>query len=581
MPSSTGYFIDGIRVPFLYHLGVGPSVVSPALVHSVDFFAGPYPAEYGRHVGGVVAASTPPSAHRWRGEANLRVFDMGAFLEAPIADGKADVFAAGRYSYTAAVLSLFTPTTELGYWDYQAGGSVALSSRDRLRLLVFGSRDYLTEIRDDTEQELFGAEFHRVNLRLEHAPPRTMGAEEAASEPRARTGVTFGYDRSGLGEEGVMRTLGLGIRADAELPLGRLASVRAGTDLQIDDHQFQPQDEGAIAPPTPSENGELFSFDVSEAFAAGRTHDLGLYLDVVLRPIDEVEIVPGMRADLFAESGLGKLGLDPRAALRIRPLPPITTVTAVGVVHQRPTLIIAVPGLDPRALAGGLQEAVQFSQGVQVRLPGEVEAAATGFYHHYGGLTDLSATCGVGTATCAIGDRADGRAYGLELTLRRALSEDIGGLVSYTLSRSERTLGGETIVADFDRTHVLHVALGVAIGRGWHTGIRFTTYTGRPYSLLAFDDPTLPDDPTLIGKRSALRRPAFYRLDARVEKRWTIGETGWVSVVLEGMNLTLSKEIVDFDCRVTEVLGGRGGLSCGGQEIGPITIPSLGVAGGF
>ena len=581
MPSSTGYFIDGIGVPFLYHLGIGPSVVSPALVHSIDFFPGPYPAEWGRHVGGVISATTPPPAYRWRGEAELRVFDMGAFLEVPIADGRADVFAAGRYSYTAAILSLFTPSTSLSYWDYQAGAGYELSPRDRLRLLVFGSRDYLGETVDDTEHELFGAEFHRIHLRLDHAPPRTMSAEEARNESRARAGVTFGYDRSGLGEEGVMRTLGLGVRADGEVPLGSIVRLRAGTDLQIDDHRYEPRDDAPQPEPTSTGKGEVFSFDVSDAFAAGRTNELGAYLDLVLRPIDEVEIVPGMRADLFAEQGLGKVGLDPRATVRVRPLPWLTSITAAGVAHQRPMLIVAVPGLDPRALAGGLQEAVQLSQGVQVNLPADIEASAAGFYHHYAGLTDLSATCGVGTPTCSIGDRADGRAYGLELALRRALSEDIGGLVSYTLSRAERTVGGERILADFDRTHVLHVALGVMIGRGWHAGVRFTTYTGRPYSLLAFDDPTHPEDPTLIGKRNALRRPAFYRLDARVEKRWHIGETGWVSLVLEGMNLTLSKETVDFDCRVIEVLGGRGGLSCGGQEIGPITIPSLGVSGGF
>ena len=51
MPSATGYFIDGIRVPLLYHLGVGPSVISASLVQSVDFFPGPYPAQYGRQVG--------------------------------------------------------------------------------------------------------------------------------------------------------------------------------------------------------------------------------------------------------------------------------------------------------------------------------------------------------------------------------------------------------------------------------------------------------------------------------------------------------------------------------------------------
>lgn len=582
-PSSTGYFIDGIRVPFLYHLGVGPSVVSPALVHGIDFFPGPYPAQYGRHVGGVVAASTPPPTYRIRGEANLRVFDASAFLAIPVDEGRADFFAGGRYSYTAAVLSLFTPTTEIGYWDYQAGAGVALSSRDRLRLLVFGSRDHLNETTDGVAQQLFGAEFHRIHLRLDHTPSRTATPDRARTEPRSRTSVTFGYDRTGLGDQGVLKTLGLGIRADGEVPVTDIVRVRAGTDLQIDDHDYQPRLElpGFPTEPVPEpQDGEL-TFDFSDVFSTAKTHEVGAYVEVVLQPLDQLEIIPGLRADLFAEDGLGKVGMDPRLSVRALPLPWLTTVSAVGVAHQRPALIVTVPGISPEALGGGLQEVIQVSQAAQVALPWEVEAMVTGFYHHYAGLTDLTATCGVSTMRCSIGDRSDGRAYGLELALRRSFAEDIGGLVSYTLSRAERTIGGETITADFDRTHVLHMALGVGLGRGWHVGARYTTYSGRPYSLLAFDNPSDPSDATLVGKRNALRRPAFHRLDARIEKRWTIDETAWVSLVLEGTNLTLSKEVVDFDCRAVEVVGGRGGLNCGGQEIGPITIPSLGVSGGF
>jgi hypothetical protein len=565
-------------------------VIHPALVHGVDFFPGPYPAMYGRHVGGVIAARTPPPAYRVRGEANIRVFDLGAYLEVPFDEGRGDVFGGGRYSYTAAVLSLFAPNTKLSYWDYQAGGGYHLTPRDRLGLFAFGSDDYLGEIDSGTERELFGAQFHRIDLRLDHAPPRHLrGTEQARREPRTRTGVTLGRDRTGLGEEGVMSVLGFGVRADGEVPLNDWLSVRAGTNLQVDWHEFEPRGEPTEPPvEEPPADGEEqeeddseLSFDISEAFVPGRTHELGAYVDVVFRPIDELEIVPGLRSDMFSEGGVSKAALDPRGAVRVRPVPWLTTVSAVGVAHQRPALVLAVPGLDPQALEGGLQEVVQVSQGIEFALPKNVAIELTGFVHWYANLTDLSASCGVGVSDCTIADRADGRAYGVEMMIRRSLTERVGGLLAYTLSRAERTVHGRTTLSDYDRTHVVHAAIGIDLGRNWHAGLRLSAYSGRPYSLIAFDDPTDPDDPTLIGRRNALRRPVFHRLDLRIEKRWRFGETAWVSLVLEGMNVTLSKEIVDFDCRVAEALGGRGGLSCGGQEIGPITIPSLGVAGGI
>lgn len=589
LPSSAGYFIDGIRVPFLFHLGVGPSVINPAMVQGMDFYPGPYPAALGRHVGGVVAAQTRPPYPRIRAEASIRVFDAGAFVEVPFLDGDASAFAGGRYSYTAAALALFAPETRLSYWDYQAGGGYWLSPRDRLSLMAFGSDDYLGEIEaDETEKELFGAQFHRLHLQFDHGPlqPSAAGAayrREQRLEPRTRAGATLGYDRTGLGEEGVMEVYGFGLRVDGEFPVARMLRLRVGSDLQLDEHEFERLGEPEPEPEPEDEEPpeEEFQFDLGETFSVGRTTAFGGYVDVVFRPVDELEIVPGIRSEVFTEDGLGKAGVDPRATVSVHPLDWLTTVSGFGLAHQRPALLLAVPGLDPQALDGGLQEAVHLSQGVEFALPERVHAGVTVFHHWYSNMTDFTATCAVGIRACSIGDRADGRAYGVEAMIRRSLTEQIGGLVAYTLSRAERTARGETTLADFDRTHVFHLVLGVDLGRGWHAGSRLTVYSGRPYSKVAFDDPAEPEKPTLIGKRNALRRPAFYRVDVRLEKRWHIGETGWVSLVLEGMNVTLSKEIVDFDCRIQEVIGGRAGLSCGGQEIGPITIPSIGVSGGF
>jgi hypothetical protein len=48
-----------------------------------------------------------------------------------------------------------------------------------------------------------------------------------------------------------------------------------------------------------------------------------------------------------------------------------------------------------------------------------------------------------------------------------------------------------------------------------------------------------------------------------LEKRWNLSKTVWLSFVAEMLNVTLHKETVKS------------------QEIGPVSIPSLGVEGGF
>lgn len=98
-PGNTGYFPDGVRVPLVYHLAVGPSVVHPALIDHVDFYPGGYPARFGRFTGGIVDAETRGDAERTRFEGNLRLFDVGALAETQVDGGNGAALVAGRYGY--------------------------------------------------------------------------------------------------------------------------------------------------------------------------------------------------------------------------------------------------------------------------------------------------------------------------------------------------------------------------------------------------------------------------------------------------------------------------------------------------
>src|SRR5690606_19813385 len=64
-PGNVGYYLDGIRLPLLYHVGLGPSVVHPALISRVDLYPGAYPTRYGRFSGGVVAGEVAAPLDRW------------------------------------------------------------------------------------------------------------------------------------------------------------------------------------------------------------------------------------------------------------------------------------------------------------------------------------------------------------------------------------------------------------------------------------------------------------------------------------------------------------------------------------
>ena len=100
-----------------------------------------------------MAGETTPPADKFRGEGNVRLFDAGALVEAPYADGRGTVLAGGRYSYTAFLISQLAPNTVVDYWDYQTRVTYRLSDRDQISVFALGSYDSVSS-RDEGEEDL-------------------------------------------------------------------------------------------------------------------------------------------------------------------------------------------------------------------------------------------------------------------------------------------------------------------------------------------------------------------------------------------------------------------------------------------
>jgi hypothetical protein len=594
-PETSGFFLDDIPIPALYHIGFGPAVIQPALLDHVDFFPGAAPARYGRAIGGILDGETRDPATQAHGEATIRVFDAGGLVETPFDGGRGSVLVGGRYAYPGLVLPLFDPNVSLTYWDYQARATWAITDRDRVALLAFGSDDLLTE--KDTNaagvdyktQDVF-TQFHRVDLRWDHAIDSRDGIRVAA---------TFGHDAAGAETSNMMDTSAR-IRSELTLRPSRNVVVRAGADVQLDHYEPGSNPE-APADPTPRPYGLPITPRNDVA--------MGVRADVQWRVARGVELVPGLRADVFTSrrtdhpptsaqeiDATAIPTLDPRLAARVAIAPHVTSVSTVGIAHQVPGLVVPLPAATPLlqspGVEQGLQTSAQISDGLEFSLPLGFTASSSGFLHHYTGLPDLTAPCLTNLdPTRCLEQHVDGRAFGLELLLRRALTERFTIWISYTLSRSTRQAheNGPTapvvwIPSDYDRTHVGSAMAAYDLGHHWRVGARVYAYSGRPYSRTYLGNPVPPYNDE--------RLPGFFRVDARVEKAWLFGGRRRLSVILEGLNVTLAKEVDALDCQPAATSGmipyTGGGLPKGAQydrctndTLGPITVPSIGVEGEF
>lgn len=558
-PGNTGFFVDGVRVPGLFHLGIGPAVLYPALIDRVDLYKSAYPVSFGRLAGGILSAETVPPAQRSRVDWTLRLFDAGALVETPFGhrdDGspRGTALVSGRYGYPGLLLSVLTPDVGLAYWDYQARLTYDVSPRDVVSVFSLGSYDSISARRDEKDgakpdlHEVLNLQFHRLDLRWDHRTSAT-GSLRAA--------VTLGFDRTSS-ETFAARSILAGARVLASERISNAVHIRAGADVWAQTYDFR----ATLAP-----NDDLEVDRVRGDPGIQKDVNIATWVDAPLQIAPRAQVTPGLRADLFTSRGIGNAravpALDPRVTARIG-IGPIYYLGGIGLAHQPSTLPLPIPALTFAQLRRGLQGGYQVSQGIEVPLPWEFTGTATGYMHTYTGLVDLAVSCNDDRASCSR-SLTRGRSTGIEVMLKRNLAKRFGGWIAYTLSRSTReawdaSSGRQaTVLSQFDRTHVFNLVLSIDIGKGWRTGARYAAYSGVPYSTVS--PAGLPN----------ARTPAFHRVDLRLEKRWFYAEGRSFAFSAELFNALLMKEAIGITCAA--------GSGCSPEGIGPIVIPSLGCEG--
>lgn len=536
-----GYEFDGIAVPYLYHLGRGPAVLHPWLIESASLYPTGGPARLGRAGGGFLEAKGAAPEGRLRGTFRVRATDSAIGIEAPFADGRGSFMAAGRYSYTAGLVGLVAPDFSLDYWDYQARASYQLGPRQRIEVLGFGAGDRSAQRQDDDAMEdLFHASFHRAAIRYVQENPN--GAWH-------RQSVTFGHDRWDSNQSDYRpRSVQGNVRAEGQVPIGRALALAYGSDAQLREQydNFATQD-----------SPDLSSYTRSDVNLAAWSELLG-------RWGERFDYSLGLRADLFTSTatpvspGAAFGSVSPRIALSYQLASWARLHESFGLGSQPRSPSQRPPGRVQSA-AGGLEWTALADVGVEWKLPWELTLDTTLFrsaFFHVGDTEALRYLEGQPSDL----DRGQGQAYGLEVSLQRNLARRLRGFVSYTLSRSERSIGRVTAPAQYDRTHIVDVAFAYDFGKGWGLSSRATYYTGFPARVESV--PLLEAD---------VRASDYFQLDWQVAKRFTLDQTGRsISVTLGVLNTTLSKEANDAYCNAS---------ACGESLVGPATIPTIGVEG--
>jgi hypothetical protein len=491
-PGNTGFLLDGIKVPSLFHLALGPSVIHPLLLDRMSFYPGSYPVQYGRYAGGLVTATTSaPPVDRLRAVVDVRALDSGALVTAPWSDGRGSVAVAGRYSYTGFLISRLSSDYQFGYWDYQLRADHSLGP-GRVILLVFGAADQLH--RKDQPGTDANLSFHRARLAW----------DGGLAGGRLLAGIALGTDHTFVNLQDIMispmtvRSYLLAPRLEYVRPVARTLDVQAGMDADI--QKFLPE-------------SELASVDRPDISRPRTAFAWGAFLGVRWQPSADWLLSPGLRVDRFAEEGIGETALQPRLEVAWRARRSLWVKASGGMFAQMPSMPTSVPGFEGFGLAStGIQRSRQGSLGVEAQAGDLFTGTATAFLQR-GRLSDLRTIFDVEPER-GILEMRESRSYGIELLLKRDFSQRVHGWFSYTWSRSERLLGnyGPVVPSDWDQRHILSLLANVRLPRRWTLGGRVHYNTGRPYPV--------PDKQERVV--DYYRLAPFLQLDVRAEKRFIL-----------------------------------------------------------
>lgn len=598
-PAGSLYYYDGVQLPALFHLALGPSVtdpllftealpagvsgvsvVDPQLSSGLSFYPGAAPAYYDPHIGGILERNgpDPDGVPRLIRSLQVSALDASGTFNLPTDDGSLSL--SWTYGNPGLMLRALGLDATLGYYDYQLRYHKRLSENTRLVTFLLGGGDHLGERTAPADD--ISLNYHRFLTRLLH---RAGALELKAQLVLARDDSSLGQQLSGHAEratsllsarwKGRHTQLLIGAQlasASVKLSRGATVGVTDGSPLtRTTSFALDPQDFLDGQPYTSVPNRSVLS-----GFASLQL-DPGYHLHFEL----------GARVDSFIASSEVESAISPNLRLDYRPSAWLDLHAAAAIAHSPRTSPLPIPGLNDIALDRGIQAAIQSEVGATVDLAKLALLEATLFYHRYLDVVymELILDCQGNTNPAAAQviltqpnprvnsicrrsglPTADGDSYGVELFLKRNLTERLSGFVSYTLAFAQAVArDGTEFTPQADVRHLVNAVLQLDLGHGFSLGARFHFRTGK------MGVNTIFNISTAHFTRLEERLPSFVRLDLRAAYAFEVS-FGRVEIAAGLQNATFTREATNRDC-----FAPLGEVMCRVDYQPYIVLPNLGV----
>ncbi len=583
------FVVDNIEVPNINHFGTQGNTGGPLSLLNIRFIdeatlsAGGFGVRYGDRVSSsTVLTLRDGNRERMSGEVNLAASQFGAIVEGPIG-GNASFLLNVRQSYLDLLFQALGQSFIPRYTDAVFKATWRPSARDAVSFLTIGAIDRVRFNSDDAEQRvdnsrilspsqdqyfsgltwkrLFGNGVATTTLRRTYTRYRT-----AQFDSLTPPGKIFEANTS-EGENSLRSDVTWQLRPSLEVDAGNIAKVASRLRYDVTVPGFLRRDAGGAPRPR----------RVDTTFTAFRN---ATYVQAACQARPALRLSAGVRGDYYDFLD-GAFAVSPRASVAWS-LDAVTTLTlAAGRYHQPPPFIWLA---GDESNAGRLRplRADQGVVGVQRLVGSEWRWQVEGFVKRYtryaarifrpnavlqpSGFDDAYTDIPFGLEPLVSTGR--GTVWGGEALVQKKLGAiPVYGVASVSYNRTSFTgLDGTSQRGAFDTPIVANLVTGWRPNARWEVSGRVRAASGLPAT--PFVERGAEAGTLDFTRYNAERLPAFFSVDARVDRRWRVGRTQLVTFVdIQNVNGRENVTRLRWDPRLQRV----------DRSVGLKVLPTIGV----
>jgi hypothetical protein len=527
-PQDNAYFVDLIPANYIFHL-FGNSIFDKHVIHSFDLYPAAFSSKYGNATGGIIDVTLrEPRNDGFTTTLHTSLLTAGAMIETGLGDNQA-LFANYRRSTMDLLVDEedITDDDDEGLRidempisdDYQLKYSWKINDANNLSFVAAGASDSLKATFAENHEEALRDPDFAGPASLEQGFDSQGLIWNWRGNTRELTGIfshvtdtnSLIYGRNQHEKTDTNRYLSRFLYRQA---LSNRHSLSAGVSLHDVDYDMDFNAKlvacNDLDPECPTVDAQYVTYlDTLNV----RAHEAFVEDRWAFSEKQAITLGVHYGNDDYLREGR----VEPRLRYDYQLTDKLSTYAAAGRYSQLPNLREMIEVLGNPNLTTVKSD--HYVWGIDHRLGRGWRWGADLYYKD---MKDVVISAELDATAGNYSNGAEGRAYGVELLVRKDLTDRWYGWASLSLAESDRTntATGETVRFEYDKPVLFNLVANRQLGKYWSMGLRWTYQSGGRYTPIVDLVPS-SSQPTVMepvyGDLNSQQYPDFHRLDLRAE----------------------------------------------------------------